>query len=184
MTEDIWAKSPPELIERFDAGTAWLMSEQGVERRQMFGYPACFVDGNMFTSLHRDRWVVRLGDGWFPALTSPEEFKADMAKLLAYGEEYGRPMNPREAGVLLLTQVSQDRDTAWRTVAPFLQGLPLPPEEVAARCVLGTPQECVETLQRFVEAGCVKFVLRPACPPAQIVSQIELYGKEILPHFT
>ena len=128
--------------------------------------------------------VVRLGDGWFPALTSPEEFKTDMAKLLAYGEEYGRPMNPREAGVLLLTHVSQDRDTAWRTVAPFLQGLPLPPEEVAARCVLGTPQECVEKLQRFVEAGCVKFVLRPACPPAQIVSQIELYGKEILPRFT
>ncbi len=128
--------------------------------------------------------VVRLGDGWFPALTSPEEFKTDMAKLLAYGEEYGRPMNPREAGVLLLTHVSQDRDTAWRTVAPFLQGLPLPPEEVAARCVLGTLQECVEKLQRFVEAGCVKFVLRPACPPAQIVSQIELYGKEILPRFT
>jgi len=127
--------------------------------------------------------VVRLGDGWFPALTSPEEFKADMAKLMAYGEEYGRPMNPREAGVLLLAHVSQDRADAWKTVAPFLQGLPLPPEEVAARCVVGPPQECVEKLQRFVEAGCVKFVLRPACPPAEIVSQIELYGKEILPHF-
>jgi TfoX/Sxy family transcriptional regulator of competence genes len=60
--KDIWAKSPPDLVERFDAGTAWLLSEPGVDRRQMFGYPACFVDGNMFTSLHQDRWVVRLGD--------------------------------------------------------------------------------------------------------------------------
>lgn len=128
--------------------------------------------------------VVRLGDGWFPALTSPDEFKRDMDKLMAYGEEYGRPMNPREAGVLLLTHVGQDRNAAWQTVAPFLRGLPLSPEDVAARCVVGTPEECVEKLQRFVEAGCVKFVLRPACPPQEILSQIELYGKAILPHFS
>lgn len=127
--------------------------------------------------------VVRLGDGWFPALTTPEEFRADMQRLIAYGEEYGRPMNPREAGVLLLTYVSQDRGAAWTTVAPFLQGLPMLPEAVAARCVVGTAEECVEKLHRFVEAGCVKFVLRPACPPREILSQIELYGKEILPHF-
>jgi len=127
--------------------------------------------------------VVRLGDGWFPALTSPAEFKRDMDKLMAFGEEYGRTVNPREAGVLLLTHVSQDRAAAWQTVAPFLRGLPMSPEEVAARCVVGTPEECVEKLQQFVEAGCVKFVLRPACPLNEILPQIELYGKEILPHF-
>ena len=127
--------------------------------------------------------VVRLGDGWFPALTSPEEFKRDMDKLMAFGEEYGRSVNPREAGVLLLTHVSQDRNAAWQTVAPFLRGLPMSPEEVAARCVVGTPEDCVKKLQGFVEAGCVKFVLRPACPLDEITSQIELYGKEILPHF-
>jgi TfoX/Sxy family transcriptional regulator of competence genes len=62
MHKGMWAKAPPDLVERFDAGTAGLLSEPGVERRQMFGYPACFVGGNMFTSLHEDRWVVRLGD--------------------------------------------------------------------------------------------------------------------------
>lgn len=127
--------------------------------------------------------VARLGDGWFPALTTPEEFKADMERLKMYGEEYGRSINPREAGVLLLTYISQDRDAAWRAVAPFLQGLPMSPEAVAARCVVGTAEECAEKLHRFVEAGCVKFVLRPACPPQEILAQIERYGKEILPHF-
>jgi probable F420-dependent oxidoreductase len=129
------------------------------------------------------RQVVRLGDGWFPALTTPEEFKEDMAKLMAYGEEYGRPVDSREAGVLLLTHVSHDQATAYKTVEPFLRGLPLPPQEIAARCVLGTPEECVEKIQSFVEAGCVKFVLRPSCPLEEILPQIELYGKEIVPHF-
>ena len=82
-----------------------------------------------------------------------------------------------------MTHVSNDREAAWRTVEPMLHGLPMPVEDVAARCVVGTPAECVEKLNSFVEAGCVKFVLRPACPPAQVMSQIELYGKEILPHF-
>jgi alkanesulfonate monooxygenase SsuD/methylene tetrahydromethanopterin reductase-like flavin-dependent oxidoreductase (luciferase family) len=107
-----------------------------------------------------------------------------MEKLMAYGEEYGRPIDPREAGVLLLTHVSQDRAAAWKTVEPYLRGLPMPPEDVAARCVVGTPQECVEKIQHFIAAGCVKFVLRPACPLAEIMTQIEWYGKEILPHFS
>jgi probable F420-dependent oxidoreductase len=128
--------------------------------------------------------VVRLGDGWFPALTSPEEFKHDMDKLIAFGEDAGRKVNPREAGVLLLAHVENDKTAAWEKVAPFLRGLAMPPEEVAARCIVGPPEECVERLQRFVEAGCVKFVLRPACPPEEIQQQIERYGKEILPHFS
>jgi probable F420-dependent oxidoreductase len=127
--------------------------------------------------------VVRLGDGWFPALTSPQEFAADMAKLAAFGEEQGRKINPREAGVLLLTHVSENRQAAWQTVAPFLQGLKMPEAEVAARCLVGPAEECVGKLHQFIEAGCTKFVLRPSCPPDQVMGQIETYGKTILPHF-
>ena len=57
MPGDAWRKAPPELVERFEAGTAGI---DGLERRQMFGYPAAFVGGNLTTSLHRDAWIVRL----------------------------------------------------------------------------------------------------------------------------
>ena len=127
--------------------------------------------------------VVRLGDGWFPALTTPQEFRDDMDKLQAYGETYGRPIDSREAGVLLLTHVCNDKEKGWETVAPFLRGLPMPPEEIAQRCVIGPPEECVEKIQDFVNAGCVKFVLRPSCPLDQIQPQLQRYGKDILPHF-
>jgi TfoX/Sxy family transcriptional regulator of competence genes len=52
-----WKKSPPQLIEAFDAA---LPADPRVERRQMFGYPCAFVGGNMFTGLHEDNLVVRL----------------------------------------------------------------------------------------------------------------------------
>jgi TfoX/Sxy family transcriptional regulator of competence genes len=51
--------SPPELVRRFDE-IAELLPE--ARRRQMFGYPACFVNGNLFMGLHRDRLFLRLGE--------------------------------------------------------------------------------------------------------------------------
>ena len=53
-----WKKSPAELVAAFER----LVPAGGVERRQMFGYPAAFVAGNMFAGLHEDRFVLRLDE--------------------------------------------------------------------------------------------------------------------------
>ena len=52
-----WSKSPPELIEAFDA----VLPGPPVERRLMFGYPAGFLNGNMVCGLFQDGLVLRLG---------------------------------------------------------------------------------------------------------------------------
>jgi TfoX/Sxy family transcriptional regulator of competence genes len=52
-----WRKSPEELAAIFRAA---LPAGPGVERRQMFGYPAAFVNGNMATGLHQEQVIVRL----------------------------------------------------------------------------------------------------------------------------
>jgi TfoX/Sxy family transcriptional regulator of competence genes len=49
--------SPAPLVAAFDAA---LPLEPGVVRRKMFGWPAAFVGGWMFASLHRESIVVRL----------------------------------------------------------------------------------------------------------------------------
>ena len=51
-------KSPPALVKRFEQ-LAQLVPE--ATRRQMFGYPSCVLDGNMFMSLFQDKLVLRLG---------------------------------------------------------------------------------------------------------------------------
>ncbi len=52
-----WTKSPESLVELFDSV---LPTETGVERRQMFGYPCAFVNGNMFMGLHQQNMILRL----------------------------------------------------------------------------------------------------------------------------
>ncbi len=52
-----WTKPSPELVEKFDRA---LSAYPLAERRQMFGMPAAFLNGNMFAGLHEERMVVRL----------------------------------------------------------------------------------------------------------------------------
>jgi hypothetical protein len=52
-------KSPPALVDRFNAV---LDRYPDVGRKQMFGYPAAFVGGNLATSLFAEHWIVRLGE--------------------------------------------------------------------------------------------------------------------------
>jgi TfoX/Sxy family transcriptional regulator of competence genes len=53
------AKSPPELVARFDELAALVPD---ATRRQMFGYPSCVLGGHMFMSLFADRLILRLGE--------------------------------------------------------------------------------------------------------------------------
>ncbi len=54
-----WKKSSAALVETFDA----VVPGAPAERRQMFGYPAAFVNGNLFMSLFEEHVVLRLDEG-------------------------------------------------------------------------------------------------------------------------
>ncbi|WP_108881199.1 TfoX/Sxy family protein [Anderseniella sp. Alg231-50] len=54
-----WRKSPADLIDLF---ASVLPDAPNVEKRQMFGYPCAFVNGNMFTGLHQEALIVRLDE--------------------------------------------------------------------------------------------------------------------------
>ena len=52
-----WTKSPQSLIDLF---TESLPDDSRVANRKMFGYPAAFVNGNMFAGLFQDQMFARL----------------------------------------------------------------------------------------------------------------------------
>ena len=53
-----FTKSSPKAVELFDS----VVPGEPAERRQMFGYPAVFVNGNLFMSLFHDDFILRLSD--------------------------------------------------------------------------------------------------------------------------
>jgi TfoX/Sxy family transcriptional regulator of competence genes len=52
-------KSSPELIALFDAAVP---ADKDIVKKQMFGYPAAFINGNMICGLFEEEIIVRLGE--------------------------------------------------------------------------------------------------------------------------
>jgi len=59
MEKKTWGKSSPELIALFESVAP---DQRGVEARKMFGWPARFVNGNMFMGLHEETLIMRLSE--------------------------------------------------------------------------------------------------------------------------
>jgi TfoX/Sxy family transcriptional regulator of competence genes len=113
MKDETWAKSSDALKARFEAGVAGI---EGLEQRQMFGYPAAFIGGNLTTSLHRESWVVRLPD-------------AERADLVSSGWSEFEPMpgRPMRGYVVMPDAVAANPDQArsWvERAAAYVRTLP------------------------------------------------------------
>ena len=108
-----WAKAPPELADRFTATVSPLPNAQV---RKMFGYPAGFVNGNLFTGLFAASWFVRLPEGQRAELTA-----------LGGGEFSPMPGRPMREYVVLPEAMTADAQQAepWvRHALDFVSQLP------------------------------------------------------------
>jgi len=113
MQGPAWGKSPPDLVDAFAAAIADL---PGSEPRKMFGFPAAFVNGKLFTGLFEDRWFVRLAE-------------ADRAELAGAGAPAFEPMpgRPMREYVELPAAVLADdatRDAWLRRSLAHVAGMP------------------------------------------------------------
>jgi TfoX/Sxy family transcriptional regulator of competence genes len=54
-----WTKAPESLVAQFAEAIGGL---SGVETKRMFGYPAAFVNGNMFAGLFQSSMILRLSE--------------------------------------------------------------------------------------------------------------------------
>jgi TfoX/Sxy family transcriptional regulator of competence genes len=103
----VWRKPSQELIETFNA----VVPGPPVVSRKMFGFPAAFVNGNMFMGLHQDDMVLRLGD------TESEKF-LKLAGAHMFEPMAGKPMHEY---VVVPPSVLTDRVELLRWVAAALQ---------------------------------------------------------------
>jgi probable F420-dependent oxidoreductase len=130
------------------------------------------------------RRVARLSDGWFASFVTPQEFAEGTAKITAFAKEYGRENDAIEAGSIVFCHVDPDGHKARRDFAAFFaDNRRRPPEMMLERSAVGTPEECREMLQRYLDHGLTKYALWPACPPQHLLQQLAYYAQEIIPYF-
>ena len=139
-----------------------------------------WVGGNSDAALRR---VAEYGDGWFPSGLPVRVFREKLERLMGYCEAAGRAVERDEVGLLVRTHVDPDPARAREVRDRYLEGRELRGSMAAfeASSAFGTPGECVETLRRYVDAGCTKFVLLPVGPASERVEQLERYSREVIP---
>jgi len=99
-------KSPQGLIDLFAA----VMPGPPATGRKMFGYPACFVNGNMFMGLFQNEMILRL----------PEDARQELVKKFGGKPFEPMPGRPMREYVSLPQSVMKDRKELLAWVAKAL----------------------------------------------------------------
>ncbi|MBI2160788.1 MAG: LLM class flavin-dependent oxidoreductase [Candidatus Rokubacteria bacterium] len=109
------------------------------------------------------RRVARLADGWMTNKLSPDEFRAQFARIQAMAREEGR--DPATLGSALYhnLNINEDRRRALEESKTFLDTYytaNFSAKFVEQWTVAGSPTECVEELRAYVAAGVGHMALR------------------------
>jgi TfoX/Sxy family transcriptional regulator of competence genes len=115
-----FSKSPAWLVQLFDA----LQPEVGGARKQMFGYPVAFENGQLFTGLFADGLFVRLGEAEREALLAERGAKP-------FAPMKGRPM--KEYVVLPPTMLEDEEAVKGWMRRGVEYARALPPKETARK---------------------------------------------------
>ena len=153
--------------------------------------------------------VAEHGDGCFGPQLVPEDYGGWLGRLCSIAKGVGRNPDEITPAHLPFTSISEDHDAAVEWLEPhakwFLLWASQPPSsvlrtlgykegwkreedvprEAIEKCfIVGTPAECVDKIKEFVRNGVRYSVLAIRAPDEDsYYHSLELYAKEVMPHF-
>ncbi|MDQ6673379.1 MAG: LLM class flavin-dependent oxidoreductase [Chloroflexota bacterium] len=121
------------------------------------------------------RRAGRLSDGWLPSLCTPEEAAAGRAAIETAAAEVGRRVDPEHFGISLGYARGEIPDAQAARVAKRRPGL-----DPAAVIPVGMPG-VRRMLERYIDVGFSKFVVRPGQTPESWPAELEQLAEGVLP---
>jgi alkanesulfonate monooxygenase SsuD/methylene tetrahydromethanopterin reductase-like flavin-dependent oxidoreductase (luciferase family) len=145
------------------------------------GGPPIWCGGRSDPALRR---IGRLTDGWMSYVVTPDMFRQGLEKIAAAASAAARTFD-RSFGTahLLFTRIDDTYEKALDAATVSLsQRYAMDFRKAAQRyCALGPPQQVVETILRFHEAGARHVILDFVGPYEERDRQIERFASEALP---
>ncbi len=149
-----------------------------------------WIVGNPNMRLRRNaeqayRRVAQLGDGWQTTILSPDEVRTSVEMIRGYAREIGRTLPPDfEVCLYYNINVNEDREAALHESKRFLDDYysrDYSRSFLEGWVALGSVEQCVAQLQRFIDAGVTTITLRLTGYDQE--RQFKRVTQEVLPAF-
>ena len=141
--------------------------------------PPVWIGGRSSAAARR---VGRVGDGWLVSSATPQEVHNGREIIFETAEQHDRTIEDDHIGVLVGYYISPNFEESVSKTHEFVIRH-RPDAYFTEYSALGPPELIVEVIQRYIDAGASKFVVRPMCPADETIEQLDIMGSEILPQF-
>ena len=145
------------------------------------GGPPIWCGGRADPALRR---IGRMTDGWMSYVVTPDMYRQGLEKIATAASEAARTFD-RGFGTahLLFTRIDDTYENALDAATVSLsQRYAMDFRKAAQRyCALGTPQDVVETIFKFQQAGVRHLILDFVGPYEERDQQIERFAAEAMP---
>lgn len=144
--------------------------------------PPIWVAGRKDVAMKR---VAAHGDGWLPYMYTPEMLADSMSTIAEYSVAAGRAADAVAGGLYIFTCVHESRDRALELAN---QQLSKQYDQdfstlVHKYTISGSPDDCIEQINAYRDAGAETIIFGQGCPPDYVESNTRLIGESILPAF-
>ena len=179
VVRTLWRDTPATFKGRFTQFEGVSIDPKPVQQPG----PPIWIGGRSAAALTR---AGRQGDGWMSYVVQPERYAQSVEKIRTAAVAAGRPLGPFAFAHLAFITVGRDWESAKRVWAEHLSRRYAQDFEPLARKygIIGTPEQCVEQLQRFEAAGCNYVVFNVIGASEDEAGQLERIASDILPRLT
>lgn len=139
------------------------------------------------------------GDGWCPGVgvmggTSVlEQYKEKLSKIRLFAQKAGRNPDKIVPSAHIIMSMEKDYDRALQKYQAMMKPMlgafsgsserDLTESELKMS-IVGTPDDCIERLERYVEAGIRHFVINPYPHPDNLEEWFKAFSEKIIPYFS
>jgi len=125
-----------------------------------------------------------MGDGFMTTATPADQFEELRRRVFQYAGDYGRSFEDLPCCLYYNININEDREAAFQESKSYLDqyySIDYKREVVENWVALGSPDQCIQQIQTFVDAGATDILLR--FPSWDQKAQFRRCVEEVLPHF-